>query len=40
MQMYGNAKVMGSEPVEARFFFGLILQLPFLFNNCDDPIFH
>ena len=32
----GNAKVVGSSPVEALFFFRLILQLR---HNCNDHIF-
>ena len=34
----GNAKVLGSNPVEARFFFRVILQLLKLLHNCDDHI--
>ena len=36
----GNAKVMGSNPVEARFFFRLILQLLKKWFITDDHIFH
>ena len=35
-----NTKVLGSNPVEASFFFGLILQLLKLLHNFDDHIFH
>ena len=36
----GNAKVIGSNPVEVLFFFGLTLQLLQLLHNCHDHSFH
>ena len=36
----GNANVIGSNPAEARFFFGLILLLLQLLHNCEGHMFH